>query len=907
MDYKEHLMNKMPRAKAHGFSVEDSEINSMLFHYQRDIVKWGLYLGNAAIFSECGSGKTPMQLEWAYHVSKRTGKPVLILAPLAVAGQTVNESIKFNRLAKYVESQSEVGGDGIYITNYEKLAKFDPSVYGGVVLDESSILKNYTGKTKQFIMEAFNDTEFKLACTATPAPNDHLELGNHAEFLGVMKSNEMISRWFINDSMRAGGYRLKGHAENDFWRWVASWAVMLNKPSDVGDYDDTGFILPPLNIVEEMVAVDHRRAFNEIDKKTGQAALLLVTKSNISTMHKEKDATLDARMRLTADIALSHEGEPIVIWVNKNNEADTLRKLLPHAIEVRGNEKTEEKKRKLEEFTFNGGILITKPKIAAYGLNWQHCNIQIEASVDHSFEQFYQKIRRSWRFGQKRHVTIYRVFAESESHIVTNVQRKIEDHEIMQSAMVAAMKNNGMSLPTDKRPVSFVSGGDLAQGEDWEFWYGDAVDMTQKLDHNSVQLWVQSPPFKGLYIYSDAVQDLGNCATDDEFYFQYQFIINNQLNATRPGGYKAEHCKDLPLYKGRDGVMGLDDFPGQLIKAHIEAGWWFIGWKTIWKDPVIEMQRTKNAGLLWSSAFCERAERARQGMADYVLIFQKPDGNEQPLTEVDNKPVPEDVVNRCLDLWVNKYEDVFTPYHKHDCLDGYGLVFTDCVPDDDTIKEFYPKLVNGRLWICRVNDPVMMHVLIGRMQPFGMVFHSRVALTDGTWLVVFRKWVEDMPDDTHVTHSLIAPDRNGQGHKYIGTQPPEYWDSDSHYSIGVWQRYASPVWFDLDGLPLSHPDIWMDIQQTNVLNFKAAREIQDEKHICPLQLDVIRKCIVEYSKVGDLVGSAFGGIGSEPSEAIRLMRKAWACELKHSYWKQGARNIKEVEIQTKQPMFNFMY
>lgn len=893
-DYNEFLATKVRAHEQTGFTVDQSAINPMLMNWQGEIVDWALNVGKAAIFADCGMGKTAMQLEWAHHVSLHTSKPVLVVAPLAVSQQTVEEGDKFGRPIKYVREQSAVGSSGLYITNYEMISWFEPAAFGGVVLDESSILKNFTGSTKRLLLSMFEQTRFKLACTATPAPNDHLELGNHAEFLGVMASNEMISRWFVNDTMKAGGYSLKGHAEADFWRWVTTWAVMLSKPSDVGDYSDERFVLPELTLVDEIVGIDHTRAFAEIDKY-GQRSLLVTGHTSATSLYGEKRATIETRMNRAAEVVARFPNEPIVVWCNTNPEADMLMSLIPDAVEARGDEKPEAKAAKLTAFTRGEvRVLVTKPKIAAYGLNWQHCHIQVEASVDNSFEMFYQKVRRSYRFGQKNPVTIYRVYAESEASVVSNVRRKVDAHHAMQEAMIGSMKVNGMHVGQGRLTRIEVGQGERAHGRNWEYWRGDSAVTIRNLPNDRVKLWVESPPFKGLYIYSDALEDLGNCADDAEFLAQYRYIVAEQFRSTMPNGIKAEHCKDLPLYANRDGAMGLDDFPGQLIDLHTAEGWEFAGWQTIWKDPVIEMQRTKNAGLLWSEAFCKRAERARQGMADYVLFFSKPTGQKVQGKQEPRQPIPLSVIARCADLWANEGDLVaMTAVHVGD--EGkIGLWVIDGVENVDP-EHIRMGLMDGRNCVVRVHHAIQMSGLIKDMAAVRMIFHSRVALTDGTFLVVFRKWVDDMPE-THVTHDL-----DPNSHEFAGNEPPVYYEDARDYSIQVWQRYASPVWFDLDGLPRTSPDVWFDISQTRVLNHRVAREEKDEKHICPLQLDVIEKCIDQFTVEGDLVATAFAGIGSEVVTAVEMRRRAWGSELKESYWQLGVRHTIEAERKASSP------
>lgn len=316
-EYQEFLKTKRLTARETGFTVSSADIHPMLFDWQNEIVRWACRVGKAALFEECGLGKTLQQIEWARLVVKHlkeTGAActrVLIIAPLAVAHQTIREGEKIGVIVRYIRHQDEAVEGDIFITNYDMLKEFDGSGWGGVVLDESSILKAYTGATKRMILEMFESTPYKLACTATPAPNDHLELGNHAQFLNVMQSNEMIQRWFINDTMSAGSYRLKFHAEDDYWRWVTTWAVCISKPSDLG-YSDAGFDLPPLKVEGVVVGVDHTRAFEQ-----GQ---LLITESLSATgMWKEKRATLADRCDKAGEIIDGSE-EPWIIWCDTNED-----------------------------------------------------------------------------------------------------------------------------------------------------------------------------------------------------------------------------------------------------------------------------------------------------------------------------------------------------------------------------------------------------------------------------------------------------------------------------------------------------------------------------------------------------------------------------------------------------------
>lgn len=444
--YQDFLTKKMQRPAFRGFEIDANTLNPNMYPFQRDIVLWALRLGKAAVFSQVGTGKTIMQLSWANIVSEYTGKPVLILAPLAVSGQTIREGAKFGIEAVYRRDETEIeASDRIVVTNYERLDKFSNFILsiGGIVLDESSILKNYTGKTKQAIIDTFRDTPYKLACSATPAPNDHLELGNHADFLDIMPSSEMIMRWFTNDTMEAGNYRLKKHAERDFWRWLTSWAVCITKPADLGDdYDMPEFELPALNIIGHYVAANNEA----IKEAWANGRLLPDTAPSSTKLGKVKRQSLQDRLRLCQDLIASiDDDEPILIWCNLNDEADALAKAFPEAVEVRGTDSADSKTKKL--LGFSDGvhrILITKPTIAGHGMNWQHCNQAIFFGLDFSFESFYQAKGRNHRYGQQRDVNCHVIFAETEGNVIQTLYRKQASFEEMQSSMAKAMKEHGL-------------------------------------------------------------------------------------------------------------------------------------------------------------------------------------------------------------------------------------------------------------------------------------------------------------------------------------------------------------------------------------------------------------------------------------------------------------------------------
>lgn len=429
MNYIDFLQSKQIRQQPSGLAP--STHYARLFEWQRAVEEWALKNGKAALFEDCGLGKTAQQLAFADEVAKQTGKPVLILAPLAVSAQTRREGEKFNVRVNICEVQADVKR-GVNITNYEKLDRFDTSCFSGVVLDESSILKSYMGKTKRAICEAFRDTPYKLACTATPAPNDLMELLNHAEFLGIMRSSEALSVWFAADQSNSGTYKLKGHAQADFWQWVSTWAVCIETPSDIG-YSDNGYRLPPLTVYDEITCV------SEIAEDFSQGFMREVDMS-ATGFYKEKSRTVHMRAQRCAEIATMTQ-EQYMIWCDTNEEADALKRLLPEAVEIRGSDKAETKERAAMDFVDGKHrVMISKPSIFGFGLNFQNCRNCVFCGLDYSYEKYYQAVRRFLRFGQEKPVNVWRVLGSTEKNILTVMERKQKQKEEMARGMAEHMR-----------------------------------------------------------------------------------------------------------------------------------------------------------------------------------------------------------------------------------------------------------------------------------------------------------------------------------------------------------------------------------------------------------------------------------------------------------------------------------
>lgn len=430
MRYEDFLAGKQHIPPSCGFEVDKPAMNIHMFEWQKDITRWALRKGRAALFEECGNGKTIQQLEFADQVAKREGMPVLIVAPLTVGAQTLREAQKFGYSAAICRTQDDVT-PGINITNYEMLQHFDGRSFAGVVLDESSILKNYTGKMRNQIIEMFKDTPYRLSCTATPSPNDYMELGNQVEFLGIMSRTEMLATYFIHDGSDTSKWRLKGHAEDRFWEWVSTWAVVLTCPGDLG-YPNDGYILPSLNMTEHIVEV----------KSDGEYSLFGCEIAKTLTERRDaRRASLRERCEQAAEIIAQNPDDQWVCWCDLNAESELLAEFIPNSEEVRGSDKPDAKEDALMRFA-NGAlrVLITKPSIAGFGMNWQQCHNMIFVGLSDSYEQMYQAIRRCYRFGQKRPVNVHIVTSAAEGAVKANVERKEQQAAEMKRNMVQYTK-----------------------------------------------------------------------------------------------------------------------------------------------------------------------------------------------------------------------------------------------------------------------------------------------------------------------------------------------------------------------------------------------------------------------------------------------------------------------------------
>lgn len=706
-----------------------SALNTNLFDFQNAIVSWAVRRGRAAIFADTGLGKTLMQLSWADEVAKHTGGMVLILAPLAVSEQTIEQGKTFGIQVQRVPHGDTPNESGIWITNYERMDAIDFESLHGLVLDESSILKAHDGKTRSRIIDAAQGIPYRLSCTATPSPNDFEELGNQCEFLGVMTRTEMLATYFVNDTGDTGTWRLKGWGASKFWEWMATWAVVLRNPSDIG-FDGSLYQLPDPEYIEHVVETESLG--DDLFSKPAQS---------LAERRKAQRNSINERCQALADVVNADTGEPWLIWCHLNDEAELLQSLIPGSVNVQGSDTAEYKAEQMMAFSHGSlRVLISKPKICGFGMNWQHCARMAFVGLDDSFEKFYQAVRRCYRFGQKRNVKVHLFTAENEGQILVNLKRKETQHHEMSENMIEHMKDimnqelsGQINIVDDYREDTYTNDG-------FTIHLGDCVKWAKRMADNSIDYSVFSPPFADLFVYSNSDHDMGNCRDDQEFIDQLKFLIAELYRIIKPGRNVSFHCMNLPTTKMRQGFIGLRDFRGDLIRSFQDAGFIYHSEVCIWKDPVIAMQRTKALGLLHKT-IRENSTMSRMGLPDYVVTMRKPGDAEQRVT------------------------------------------------------------------------------------------HG-----------------EDLP-------------------------------------VSLWQQYASPIWNDID--------------QGRTLNKLPARNENDEKHMCPLQLDVIERCIHLWTNKDDLVFSPFTGIGSEGYCAVKMGRRFIGTELKPEYWNLACENIKDAQQSQK--------
>lgn len=694
MSYAEFIAAKKHSIGNSGFLA--NYVPDMAFDFQRHILTNAVKKGRQGVFLDTGLGKTLIQLSIANNVVQTFNKRVLILTPLAVAFQFINEAQKIG-IDDIEQSKDGTFNKKIVLANYERLHLFDPDDFLCVMLDESSILKNFNGATRDAIVAFMKRAKYRYLSTATPSPNDFIELGNSSEALGYMGYMDMLTKFFksnqnsVDSNNRNIGekFYLKPHAEKDFFAWVNQWAVMVKKPSDIG-FDDSRFVLP------ELKTNNHTVVNREMFSIGGQSSLFVMPAKTMTEVRQEQKHTTLERCERSCELAI---GKTSVYWCNTNDESAELARIDKNAVEILGSMSIDKKEDILINFA-NGSIdrLITKASMTSMGLNWQHCNHTVYFPT-WSYEQYYQAIRRFWRFGQKREVHCHVISAQSEGAVVENIRRKELQNKTMSTEMVNHMSEYVKSELFGIAPQKSEYERRVVEGDGYTLHNADCIDLAREIESDSVGFTIYSPPFSSLFTYSNSDRDMGNSKSEGEFYEHFSYLIDEMYRITMPGRLMAVHCMQLTTSKTNDGFIGIRDFRGDLIRMFQAKNWIYHSEVCIWKDPVVAMQRTKALGLLHKT-IKKDSSMSRQGLADYLIVFRKPGLNVVPIShtaeefpvqlwqryaspvwfdinqtrtlnyrearhEDDVKhicPLQLDVIERALDLWSAPDDLVFSPF-----------------------------------------------------------------------------------------------------------------------------------------------------------------------------------------------------------------------------------------------------
>ncbi len=677
--YEQFLASKTTAVEANG--TTPMTLHESLFPFQSDIVRWAVRLGRAAIFADCGLGKTRMLLEWARHWDN-----ALIVSPLAAIQQTIEEGAA---IGVHVERITErCAPAGIHITNYERLARHVGVEYDAIVLDESSILKSVDGRTRTMLLEEFTSIPHRLCCTATPAPNDVTELANHAEFIGAMARTEMLATYFVHDSdeSSSGGWRLKGHARNAMYEWMATWATYIREPADLG-YENGRFTLPALRIRDVSVPTEW----------CPDGQLIPTGIGGVSDRAKVRRYTMADRVTAASDI-IGATDDQWIVWCGLNDEGRAMARALGDAaVLVEGSDKEADKLAREQRWRAGAvRVLISKPSIFGFGMNWQHCHRVLFLGLGDSWESYYQAIRRCWRFGQQSPVDVSIVVSSVEGQISANVKRKEHIAQEMAAGVIDAMRDvqrenvRGTKRKRDTYAMSRM------EGNGWELLLGDCVERAREVADDSVALSVFSPPFASLYTYSSSDRDMGNSADYDQFFEHFRFLVPELRRAAMPGRRCAVHVQQVATTKITHGVIGWRDFRADVVREFVAGGWVYDGEVVIDKCPQAQAIRTKSKQLMFVQKERDSAW-LRPAMADYILCFRDPRENPVPVkSDITNEewilwarpiwygiresdtlqaarardpndekhvcPLQFETIERCVRLWTNPGELVFSPF-----------------------------------------------------------------------------------------------------------------------------------------------------------------------------------------------------------------------------------------------------
>ncbi|MBY6239827.1 DNA methyltransferase [Methylosinus sp. Sm6] len=824
--YLDFLRRKIRLAPKTGFEVDDGELSPLLLGHQRAIVRWAARGGRRAIFARFGLGKSVMQIELLRLVTMRFGGRGLIVAPYGVHGDIIRDAEMLGVTIRAIRRIEDCEDTGLYLTNYEPVrdGKIDPNKFLAVSLDEASVLRSYGSKTFQTFLALFSSVRFRFVATATPSPNRYKELIHYAGFLGVMDTGQALTRFFQRDSTKANNLTLYPHKEREFWLWVGSWAVFLEKPSDLG-YSDAGYDLPPLDLVvhEVSTTVDGYRF-----ERDGQGQLLDEAGGDLGQTARARRASLPARIAKVAEIVAASPDDHFLIWHDLEDERRAIEKAVPGVVSVYGTQDLDERRDIMRDFADGRRKrLSTKPIIAGSGPNFQrHCHREIFCGVSHKFNDFIQALHRVQRFQQLRRVRVDVIFADTERHVWRDLQAKWNRDTELRETMTEIVRTYGLNDVEMSETLARTIGVERveASGESWQVANNDTVDEARRLEDDSLDLIVTSIPFANHYEYTPSYNDFGHTEDNRHFWEQMDFLTPQLRRALKPGRVAAIHVKDRVLFGSvtGEGVPTLSPFHCETIEHYRRHGFQYMALITIVTDVVRENNQTYRLGY---SEMLKDATKMGVGCPEYVVVMRKP---------------------------------------QSDRGRGYADAPVTRGREDYSLARWQ---VDAHAFWRSSGERLATPEELARVEP-------------GALTKLFTRWTLD-----------------------------GLYDYEAHVRIGeaLEGRGALPSTFMALAPGSRHPNVWHDVNRMRTLN-GAQSASGRERHVCPLQFDIVDRLIRRYSDEGELVYDPFGGLFTVPYRALHLKRRGRAVELSSTYFLDGVKYLQAAERQIGAPsLFDLLH
>jgi SAM-dependent methyltransferase len=844
--YRQFIASKAQLSTASGFPCDPSEVNPILKPHQRDIVAWAVRGGRRAIFTAFGLGKTVIQLEIARLILQKSGGGRgLIVLPLGVRTEFTRDAAMLGTSVRFIRSIDEAGANGIYLTNYETVrdGKIDPREFAVLSLDEAGVLRGFGGtKTFRELMKLFEGTAtFRFVATATPSPNEFIELLAYAAFLDIMDVGQGKTRWFKRNTEKADALTLHPHKEHEFWLWVASWALFVQQPSDLG-YSDEGYVMPPLDVRWHMLPTDHSRATAD---SSGQTRLFANAALGVVDAAREKRLSLPERIFKLLQIRTEDPGAHRVIWHDLEAERHAIEAAIPGIATVYGAQDLDAREPTIIGFA-NGEIheIAAKPVMLGQGVNFQrHCHWAIFLGIGFKFNDFIQAIHRLQRFLQTETVRIDLIYTETESEVRRQLERKWAQHNTLVANMTAIIRQYGLSEAAMARALNRSIGVERseASGEGWTLVHNDAVEEAHRMESDIVGLILTSVPFSTMYEYSPSYNDFGHTDDEQHFWAQMDFLTPELLRVLKPGRNLAVHVKDRIVPSGltKLGFQTVQPFHCDAIAHYRKHGFAYLGMRTVVTDVVRENSQTYRLG--WTEQ-CKDGTRMGVGMPEYLLLFRKPPTDrsngyaDEPVVKI--KPLADDHgVAASFDSRTNWKKPVpGTGYSRARWqFDAHGFWRSagNRLLSSDELATL-PHSVLYKLWRER----------------------SRTAIYD------FEEHVRAAEEMDHLQRLPAS----------FMLLPPHSW----------------------------HPDVWTDVTRMRTLNGSQWSRGK-QMHLCPMQFDIVDRTVVQMSQPGELVFDPFSGLGTVPLRALKLGRRGLGVELNPSYHADAVAYLQAAERDVEMP------